>query len=160
MQFFILVTCTVHLLLSVARDENICAFVSKELSFATYFHLRTTYWWEKFIKFLMYFYKKSNEVKLLWHLIHHIYVCVCIYIYIHFFKSKFTVALLYLQIAGESLRIAFTDQVIHYHIKTSLFDIVVSIFYHSLLISLITEWRQWHSVRHNFSLFIGGAEIL
>ncbi|EGI62870.1 StAR-related lipid transfer protein 3 [Acromyrmex echinatior] len=29
-------------------------------------------------------------------------------------------------IAGESLRTAFTDQVIHYHIKTSLFDIVIS----------------------------------
>ncbi|KAG5327091.1 STAR3 protein, partial [Pseudoatta argentina] len=29
-------------------------------------------------------------------------------------------------IAGESLRTAFTDQVIHYHIKTSLFDIVMA----------------------------------
>lgn len=49
------------------------------------------------------------------------------------------ITLLYLQIAGESLNTAFVNQVIHYHIKTSLFDIVVSIFCHSLVMNLIIK---------------------
>lgn len=63
-----------------------------------------------------------------------------------------------MQIAGESLKTAFINQVIHYHIKTSLFDIVVSIFCRSSSTSLI-NWMTTVTVRHNFSLFIGSRDF-
>lgn len=65
--------------------------------------------------------------------------------------------LLYSQIAGESLNMAFVDQVIHYHIKTSLFDIVVSItlsFVHRDFNNKMT------TIRHYFSLFIGSRDFM